>query len=670
MKPTIQLFRFLPIFVAGLLTVGVMSCGKHDKPNSSATPLDEIHASLNRGDMQNAARLTSELKEKALSRNDSALWSQAMVQQGINSYYQGNPGLLLASTDSALNWLTRQKVTPSLARILAKAYQTHGAYYDQFYFNPDSTAKYLRLSVDNVEKSGVKEDLPQAYGNYANAMRLGSSLDSAAVYYHRAIAVADSLNMPPADYIPLYNGIAAVFTDMRDFDNSKIWWGKSMEISGEMNRFDKFNTLSGVGNDLYYQKDYEESNRIFIRLRNFLDSLPDSRWERMFTDVNLADTYLRLGNMDNATALLDTTERYFSREQPNPMVMSYIHTLRIREAIKKGDIRKAHYIANANPFADTMRLEQQLARLQILEELYSLSGDYKRAYSAEKHYNSLNDSLRSYTLRHRISALNAMYQRDNKILNLEAAATRQKARNFKLVSIVAVSLMIIAGLVLFIVLRRGMMRRREEKMMRKIMTLREENLRNRITPHFIYNAINHELNNTANGMPMHLDSIVRLIRHQQMVVSQILIPFNEELAFVDDYIKVMSDGADDSIIYNFNMPDDIPSDFMFPSMALQILVENAFKHGLSLLPAGERKVLQISVSHAGNGKVAVCVFNNGSHETNNPTGGTGLRVLVETIRIVNERNREKIEFELNDTAESHGIKGFAATITLPLTLKS
>lgn len=671
MKPSISLFRLLTFLIVGLLAAGAASCDTHNPLSPQKKEMSEINDSLRHGNVKDAVRLTYELKKESLAKGDSLSWSEGMVQQGINSYYQGNPELLLSSSDSALMWLERQKVTPELARILAKAYQTHGAYYDQFYFNPDSTAKYLRLSVDNVVLSGIPEDLPQAYGNYANTLRLGSALDSAAVYYHRAITVADSLNMESVHYIPLYNGIAAVFTDMRDFDNSRIWWSKSMDILEEMNRFDKFNTLTGVANDLYYQRDYEGSNRIIMRLRKMLDSVPDSRWERMFTDVNLADTYLRLDNTNEAQHLLDSSERYFSQEQPNPVVMSYIHTLRMRSAIKEGDIRMAQHLANLNPVADSLRLEQLLARLQTLEELYTLTGNYEKAYAMKSRYDHLNDSLRSYTLKQRISALNAIYQRDHRILNLKAGNTKQQARIFRLLSIVALTLMIIVGLILFIVLRRGRIRRREERMMKKIMALREENLRNRITPHFIYNALNHELSNSMNGNPSHLDSLVHLIRRQQYVGSEILIPFSEELAFVEDYIKVISDNGRDKLDYTFTASPGTSLDFMFPSMALQILVENAFKHGFTSLPPGETRVLQITVSPEDDNRIAVSVFNNRGTDSVIPSnGGTGLRVLVETIRVLNERNREKTEFNINPDSESHGVKGYSATLTIPLSLKS
>ena len=212
--------------------------------------------------------------------------------------------------------------------------------------------------------SGIKEDLPQAYSNYANAMRMAASLDSAAFYYHRAITTADSLGLETVHYIPLYNGIASVLTDMRDFDNSAYWWEKSISILESMSQYDKFNTLTGYGNDFYYREDYEGANKIFIQLRNMLDSVPETRWERMFTDVNLADSYIRLGETEKATSLLDSAASYFSTEQPNPVVTSYIHTLQIRAAAANGEYERGILLARIHPEADTLRLEQHLARLK------------------------------------------------------------------------------------------------------------------------------------------------------------------------------------------------------------------------------------------------------------------------------------------------------------------
>lgn len=632
--------------------------------------ISEITDSLRAGNMLQATRMTNELKRKALDSQDSSLWSEAMVQQGVNAYYQGNPALVLASADSALAWLERQKPSKERASILAKAYQTRGAYYDQYYFNPDSSALYFRKAVDNVELSGIAEDLPQVYSNYANAMRMGAALDSAALYYNRAITTADSLGLENVHYIPLYNGIASVFTDMRDFDNSAYWWEKSMGILNSMSLYDKFNTLTGYGNDLYYREDYEGANKIFIQLREMLDSVPGTIWERMFTDVNLADSYIRIGDTKHANELLKAAAKYFSEQQTNPTVNSYIHTLQIRAAAAEGQFQYGINLAKAHPEADTLRLEQHLARLKAMEDLYRNVGNHRLAYQTRVRHDHLNDSLRSYKLTQQISALNAQYQRDHRILDLEAGNTRQQAHIYKLMAAFAIAIAIIIGLILFFVVRRVNMKRREERMMNKIISLRQENLRNRITPHFIYNALNHELFNEKNGKPSHLVALVHLIRRQQIIASEILIPFSEELNFTNDYIKVIGDDGRDPLGYKFDIEQDIQPDFLFPAMTLQILVENAFKHGFTTLLPESQRILHISVRRSECNRIEVKVFNNcGQMTSPAEKGGTGLHVLVETIRLINEHNREQTIFNIDTDTEQDGIKGCSATITFPDNLK-
>lgn len=649
---------------AFICILAASSCGNKERGNQISPEVADINDTLRSGNLASAIRMTDELKAKALAKGDSAQWSEIMVQQGINSYYQGNPKLLIASTDTAIKWLEKQKPSLWRARVLAKAYQTHGAYYDQYNFNPDSTATYLRKSVDNVELTGIRIELPQAYGNYANALRMASSLDSAAIYYHRAINLADSLGMEDAHYIPLYNGIAAVFSDMHDFKNSEIWWKKSMGIIGSMNQFDKFNTYTGYGNYLYYSKNYAKADSIFTRLRNMLDSIPDSRWEKMFTNVNLADVYLNLGRTSEAKEMLDSTSAYFSSEQPNPVAMSYIHTLQMKSAIADGDYQRALNLSKSHPESDTLRLEQRLARLQILEELYSNCGNYRQAFETRKLYDHLNDSLRSFNIKQQISTLNSIYERDQRILNLQANNTRQKAHIYLLIAMVGFAIAIIVGLIFFFVVRRINIRLHEEKMMNKIINLRQEILRNRVTPHFIYNALNQELLNANHGKPSHLDALVRLIRKQQIVASEMLIPFAEELNFVNDYIKVARDYMRGPLNYTYSISQDINPEFPFPSMALQILVENAFKHGFASLQPDEERRLDISVRKVNDNDIQVSVFNNGISHPTTDNNGTGLRVLMETIRLINERHHSNIKFTINANSQLDGEKGYLAVISL------
>lgn len=597
-------------------------------------------------------------------------WSEAMIQQGVNAYYQRDPEVVAASADSAIHWLERRKPGKEQARLLAKAYQTYGSYYDQYQYNADSTAKYLRKSVDKAELSGISEDLPQYYGNYANTMRLAGSLDSAAIYYHRAITIADSLKLPDDNYIPLYNGIAGVFSDMHDYDNSLTWWNKSMGIYNVMDQFDKFNTLSGLANLYYYKEDYPNAEKVLTRLDKLLDSIPDPTWERMFNNVNLADTYIRLGHTREAMPMLEKSTQFFTERQPNPIVVSYIHTLLIRAATTDGDFAKGKKLAAAYPESDTLRLEQYIARIKALEDLYARSGDYREAYTYRIRHDRLQDSLHSYQLSQRISALNAIYQRDQRILTLQTENTRQTAHIYKLIAAVAVAVAVIVVLIMMSLMRRYNARKREDRMMNKIIRLREENLRNRVTPHFIYNALNHELLRESQGEESHLDRLINLIRRQQYAMSDILIPFAEELKFVDDYIDVTGEDCSGPLNYTCSIDPDIDTGFLFPSMALLILVENVFKHGFRTLPDNTGRRLEIEMRPEKGDRVSLTVTNNcGDNDGHSEQNGTGLRVLLETIRLIKEKYHEEITFSRYFTTAPDGEKTHTAIINLSTEIK-
>lgn len=654
----------LPISI--LLAIATASCGGNGERLDQPKEISAISDTIRCGNMDEAVRMTEAIKGSALQSADSMRWSEAMAQQGVNAYYMRQPELSLASSDSAIRWLESRKPGRERARILAKAYQIMGSYYVEYYHNPDSAEKYHRKAVEQAEASGIKLTLPQNYSNFANSFRMGAKLDSAAIYYHRAIAIADSLGIPPANYTPLYNGIAAVFTDMHDYDNGEFWWNKSMERYGSMDFYDRFATLTGLGNLYYYKQDYPKAEATLTRLREMLDSVGGAEWEREFNNVNLADVYIRMGRTAAARPLLEGASSYFSENQPNPVVSSYIRTLQIRGATKSGHSAEALLLAASSPEEDTLRLEQHLARLKALEELYDWTGNYRAAYRARQRHDALEDSLRSFRLSQQISTLNAIYRRDHRILNLEAENNRKTASIYKMTALFAILAAAIIGFILFMRVRSAKARKREDRMMAKIISLREENLRNRVTPHFIYNALNHELYREQHGEATHLDALVGLIRRQQYVASELFIPFEEELRFVDDYVEVISDSGGADVEYTCEIAPGIDTHFLFPSMGLQILVENAFKHGFPTLEPGTQRRLAIKVKLAGPDELEVSVFNNsGSSEAQAKPGGTGLRALLETIKLASERYRKRITLHSHPAAGPDGQQGYLATITLP-----
>jgi len=95
--------------------------------------------------------------------------------------------------------------------------------------------------------------------------------------------------------------------------------------------------------------------------------------------------------------------------------------------------------------------------------------------------------------------------------------------------------------------------------------------------------------------------------------------------------------------------------------------ENALKHGLAGIDG--LKLLGISVCRKGSG-ILIDICDNGrgySPQTLSSTRGTGtgLKVLYQTIQLLNDKNREKIRFEIKNLV-NNGQTGTQVLIYIPL----
>lgn len=117
--------------------------------------------------------------------------------------------------------------------------------------------------------------------------------------------------------------------------------------------------------------------------------------------------------------------------------------------------------------------------------------------------------------------------------------------------------------------------------------LERDALRARLNPHFVFNALNnlraliHEDPERAREMVTRLS---RTLRHALEHGGASRVTLDEELAVVDDYLAI------EAVHYEqrLRVVKDISADggALLPAMALQLLVENAIKHGIALTPSG------------------------------------------------------------------------------------
>lgn len=112
-------------------------------------------------------------------------------------------------------------------------------------------------------------------------------------------------------------------------------------------------------------------------------------------------------------------------------------------------------------------------------------------------------------------------------------------------------------------------------------------LRAQLDPHFLFNSLHtlHSLigydDQKAKSMLIKVTALMRKTLDQQ---GKYMIPLEDELEYIQNYLDIEKERFHDRLEVSF-MVEEESKLIMVPSLILQPLLENAFKHGISLMEA-------------------------------------------------------------------------------------
>lgn len=658
------MWRFVPVFLS-LALIG-SSCTSRKSESASLESINQTIADSLR--THNLRFVEQAICQGKIDARDSDEYYNFVAQDIVRCFYTGQPEAMMLSTDSVIRYVSGQPFTDFRNKLMIKAMQARGLYYTQFVFNSDSMLFYQKEACRYAEMGADEEDRLLCYANLADAYKFGGDLSMSAMTYRHAIALADSIQLGEEGYIPLYSGLAATYTTLRDFEQSSIFWDKCGELWELMTVYDRFNYLNSRGNDCFYREDYQQALETFLRLDTFLLSYPDMEWENHFCKANLSDIYLKLHEPDRARPLIAENLTYFEAGGYNEMVMSHLHTQQMELALQDGNFGEADKLVARYPYRDDMRTEQGLLRLDFLRRYSVAKNDWKRAFEYGQAYTSLSDSLRNERVRMKAAEIRMRYERDATILHQDLVISDKEAELMRIYAVLAGVTTIVLVLVLLYVYRRKQVKLREEQMRRRIVSMKMENARNRITPHFIYNALNHELLARQEGRPSSLGVLVDMLRQGQSLANDFCTTLREELDFINLYVAVEGESLGENFEYRVTVAENIDlNTVQLPSMMVQIFVENAIKHGLKKKPRDTAKRLIVQVFRR-EGTIRIEVLNNGPVpvlQRSNDKPQIGLKVVAQIIQLLNTRNKQHMSFELCGYRSPEGEEGCRASLTIP-----
>lgn len=185
-----------------------------------------------------------------------------------------------------------------------------------------------------------------------------------------------------------------------------------------------------------------------------------------------------------------------------------------------------------------------------------------------------------------------------------------------------------------------------------------DNLSTQLNPHFLFNCMNSIKSliiENPTSARRSIDLLSDILRSSLDQKENDLVPLKEELELVRDYFELEKIRYEKRLVYSI-VTDPILETFRIPKFSIQLLAENAIKHGVDKFIEGGTITISIAAKKE---LVHIRVTNPGSIGPNY-NSGIGLKNLKERLRIQYDK---KASFTLEETNNN----AVVATISIPKT---
>ena len=522
--------------------------------------------------------------------------------------------------------------------------------------------------------------------NIADASRQLGKLADASSWYRRANFLADSLNLHEAQN-SILAGLGQVYNDLRNYQLAHFYFRKAERQYPPRNPKDAHFFYNSWGNVYSSQEKPAEALKCFLKAQKATLQMGQP-FMTAVVDANLGQTYLELNRLDSAQKYLANTTKFFF-VQPNMQndLQFYIDGLNAALALKQNRLDKASAILS-KPY-DLSKMSPNYLYLyhKGWADLYERKGQFAKALQYQKLMKQYDDSLRNATMVSNVQENELRFKQDTAIVrrDLTLQSTQAEAKSSRLILLLVIGLLVVGVLALVVFYRYKSLRHKHQhrEEMNRMMALKMENVRNRFSPHFVFNVLNIFISNLPKGVnvkPLRL--LIQVLRANLLTCDQVAVSLEDELQMVMSYSALRHETNPLLPMPRFDIAKEVNMSLMLPSMILQIPVENALKHAfVGMEESGEKPQLDVKI-WIEDGMLRIDVIDNGCGGVGAVAGmgtrkanaaastGTGLRILNSTIEMLNAGNARKLYFRMQGRAAaadggSKRQKGMCVSIGVP-----
>lgn len=641
--------------------------GKDDYATENVTTLRRIDSTL----VEHNHGIRSTIDSAIAAAPDSMSRYEYKSRLARYFYLSPTPDSLLPILNSVDTFANKHIQEERGRQLSAYSMNIRAAYYHAFHKEQAQQTILYRKAYDLIMMSKDKSEAHDVAANLGDAYIASNELPKAALWYRRALFLVDSLQLPKSENTTLYMGLAGIYQQLDDNENALKYYKQTERFFNKMSVGMQAYFLNNFGSYYYYLHDYKMALEKFKALRILLEkNRMQDNFDMYLCKINLADVYLNLGDIKNADLCLKDVEP-FAHKNGDKAILYYCNTIRIGIAVKERDFAEVSNLAKNGSDTNGIPFQLTQIRARYMRDYYLETGNYKQAFYDLRADEAYSDSLEHNRTNMRTADIMAMFSADTLQLHHDLRMQEQKMayQRASITLVIALALVIVLILLFIIYTLRSRKRLAEDRT--RIMDLKLQSARVRISPHFVFNVLNnHMLTVGRKEEDKEILQLTKLIRENLNMSRHVVTSLEDELKFVQQYVKVEQPLVGEDLDFQINIQPGIDTEkTKVPSMMVQILVENAFKHALS--GWNGHKKLHIDVTRE-NHNVIIAVTDNGqgfNMSSSSRGTHTGLNIIRQTIAVLNSRSRRKIIFKVENVNGDENATGCSAKLSIPESLK-
>lgn len=673
-----MVMNLLKIFLIGFIVLGLSnSCSYRlsEEPDKEVLLTDSILAIYQDSMAEAPQKVLDVFSEKRLHMQDSLCFYLLLSYESKCYYYLNRMEDAFRTNKEVIRYCMDHASFDRSRALLAEAFNNQGVYWQEL-GKRDSAIRVLKSSVDILQTTRNRSILTSVYINLADCHLQKGDYPLCGFYYRKALLVADSLGLGYRDHFAIYSGLAKLYLELENFPEANEYFVKAEQIGNSCTPYERYFFSNTRGNYYYNTKEYEKALDWFRKADRITEAFPQPLYKAIVRG-NLGEIFILIRQPDSARFYLDDARRLFGKAYEQPSFRYYMDGLYASLALLENDLSQAERLLSSAHDLNQVNPLYTYYNNRRMEELYYKKKDYRKAYEFKDKADMLNDSLRNVKVRNSLAEIDFRYRQDTTLLKMDIQLinARDEMSRWKTIAYYCVLLLLLSlsASLCWILYRRRKHEKQYWIQMATMNRLRMAVVRNRISPHFIFNALNIILpkGRQYDGLAYPIRLLIKVLRGNLFFSEQIAVSLKDEIQLVKEYLQLRLLGNPDRIRIIWELPPEIPDAWKIPSMSVQIPVENAVKYAFD--PENEEACIHIRIIEK-QGSLFIAIEDNGigltadmQNRQEEQGTGYGLKILRQTIDILNSRNKNKMNFIIQDRnlLESGG-HGTLVSLVVPL----